>query len=102
MPNTRLRRYGNVEDKRQNLPPSVVSLTSLDSAGRAYPTEELLRAEREAKGPTVATIEKFIAAGKPVPNEIPVTLLKAAMEKVTRTIGKKIFLLNGFLALSPI
>ena len=59
-------------------------------------TGDLLRTERQAGGPTAATIEEFIAAGKLVPNEITVTLLKNAMEKVTRTTGKNNFLLDGF------
>lgn len=59
-------------------------------------TGDLLRAEREAGGPTAATINEFIAAGKLVPNEITVTLLKNAMENVTRTTGKNNFLLDGF------
>lgn len=59
-------------------------------------TGDLLRAERETGGPTAAIIEEFVAAGKLVPNEITVTLLKSAMEKVTRTTGKKNFLLDGF------
>ena len=59
-------------------------------------TGELLRAEREAGGPTAATIEEIITAGKLVPNEITVTLLKDAMEKITRTTGKNNFLLDGF------
>jgi len=59
-------------------------------------TGDLLRAAREAGGPTAATIEEIIAAGKLVPNEITVTLLRNAMEKVTRTTGKNNFLLDGF------
>ena len=59
-------------------------------------TGDLLRAERQAGGPTAATIEEFIAAGKLVPNEIVVSLLKNAMETVTRTTGKNNFLLDGF------
>ena len=59
-------------------------------------TGDLLRAERQAGGPTAATIEEFIAAGKLVPNEIVVTLLKNAMEHITRTTGKNNFLLDGF------
>lgn len=57
---------------------------------------DLLRAERDGGGPTADTIEEFIAAGKLVPNEITVTLLKDAMERVTRTTGKNNFLLDGF------
>ena len=59
-------------------------------------TGDLCRAERQAGGPTAATIEEFITAGKLVPNEIIVTLLKNAMETVTRTTGKNNFLLDGF------
>ncbi len=57
---------------------------------------DLLRAEREAGGPTAVTIEEFVTAGKLVPNEIVAGLLKNAMETVTRTTGKNNFLLDGF------
>jgi UMP-CMP kinase len=59
-------------------------------------TGDLLRAERETGGPTAATIEDFLTAGKLVPNEIVVTLLKNAMETVTRMTGRNNFLLDGF------
>ena len=59
-------------------------------------TGDLLRAERQAGGPTATTIEEFLTAGKLVPNEIIVTLLKNAMETITRTTGKNNFLLDGF------
>ena len=59
-------------------------------------TGDLLRAAREAGGPAAATIEEILVAGKLVPNEITVTLLRNAMEKVTRTTGKNNFLLDGF------
>jgi adenylate kinase family enzyme len=59
-------------------------------------TGDLLRTEREVGGSTAATIEEFVTAGKLVPNEIIVTLLKDAMETVTRTTGKNNFLLDGF------
>jgi UMP-CMP kinase len=59
-------------------------------------TGNLLRAEREAGGPTAVSIEAYMTAGKLVPNEITVTLLKNAMEKATRTTGKTNFLLDGF------
>ena len=59
-------------------------------------TGDLLRAERLKGGPTATTIEEFITAGKLVPNEITVTLLKNAMEMATRTTGKNNFLLDGF------
>ena len=59
-------------------------------------TGDLLRAEREAGGPTAKTIEEYMTSGRLVPNEITVTLLKNAMERVTRTTGKRNFLLDGF------
>ena len=59
-------------------------------------TGDLLRAERDAGGVTAATIQEYIAAGKLVPNEVVVTLLKKAMEEITRTTGKNNFLLDGF------
>lgn len=57
---------------------------------------DLLRAEREAGGPAAATIDTFVTAGKLVPNDILASLLKDAMETVTRTTGKNNFLLDGF------
>lgn len=57
---------------------------------------ELLRAEQEAAGPDAALIGEFVSAGKLVPNEIIVTLLKKKMERVTRTTGGTNFLLDGF------
>ena len=59
-------------------------------------TGDLLRAERQTGGATAATIEQFVAAGKLVPNEIVVTLLKNAMETTTRTTDRNNFLLDGF------
>ena len=59
-------------------------------------TGDLLRAELQAEGSTAATIEEFVTAGKLVPNEIMVSLLKNAMETVTRTTGRNNFLLDGF------
>lgn len=59
-------------------------------------TGDLLRAELETNGPKAVTIEEHITAGKLVPNEIMVTLLKDAMENITRTTGKRNFLLDGF------
>jgi len=59
-------------------------------------TGELLRAERQAGGPSADIIEKCLAAGKLAPNEIVVTLLKNAMENATRTTGMKNFLIDGF------
>lgn len=59
-------------------------------------TGDLLRAELESGGPTAALIQEFVTAGKLVPNEITVTLLKNTMERTTRTTGKRNFLLDGF------
>jgi UMP-CMP kinase len=59
-------------------------------------TGDLLRDAREAGGDSAEAIEKFMAAGELVPNEITVTLLKDAMERVTRTTGRNNFLLDGF------
>ncbi|MCP4504641.1 MAG: AAA family ATPase [Deltaproteobacteria bacterium] len=59
-------------------------------------TGDLLRAERKKGGATADTIEEYITAGKLVPNEITVTLLKNAMENAIRTTGKNNFLLDGF------
>ncbi|MGL1832927.1 nucleoside monophosphate kinase [Rhodocyclaceae bacterium SMB388] len=59
-------------------------------------TGDLLRAEQAAGGPTTEIIKEYIAAGKLVPNEIVVRLLKDAMERTTRTTGKRNFLIDGF------
>ena len=59
-------------------------------------TGNLLRTELEAGGPSAATIGEYINAGKLVPNEIVMTLLKDAMEHITRTTGRNNFLLDGF------
>jgi adenylate kinase family enzyme len=59
-------------------------------------TGDLLRSELEKGGPNAATIEEFMTAGKLVPNEITVTLLRDEMERVTRTTGRNNFLLDGF------
>lgn len=59
-------------------------------------TGDLLRAELEAGGPTAANIEECLKAGKLASDKIVVTLLKNAMEQVTRTTGRTNFLLDGF------
>lgn len=59
-------------------------------------TGDLCRAARQAGGPNAAIIEEFITAGKLVPNEIIVTLLRDKMETVIRTTGRNNFLLDGF------
>lgn len=59
-------------------------------------TGELCRAALQAGGPYAATIDESLAAGKLVPNNIIVTLLKDEMETVIRTTGRNNFLLDGF------
>jgi len=59
-------------------------------------TGDLCRDEHQAGGPNAATIEESMTAGKLVPNEIIVTLLKNKMETVIRTTGRNNFLLDGF------
>ena len=59
-------------------------------------TGDLCRTARQAGGPNAAIIEEFIRAGKLVPNEIIVTLLRDKMETVIRTTGRNNFLLDGF------
>jgi UMP-CMP kinase len=57
---------------------------------------DLLRSEREKGGATAIIIENNIKAGKLVPYEIIVNLLKEAMEDYTRITGKNNFLVDGF------
>jgi UMP-CMP kinase len=98
-------------DPRQACPkPNVVFVLGGPGAGKGTMCElaevqlgwthlsmgDLLRAEREADGPAAAVIGEFVAAGKLVPNEITVALLRRAMERVTRTTGRINFLLDGF------
>lgn len=98
-------------DPRQPCPqPNVVFVLGGPGAGKGTMCElaesqlgwthlsmgDLLRAEQQAGGPTADTIDEIISAGNLVPNEIMVTLLKDAMENVTRTTGKNNFLLDGF------
>lgn len=56
----------------------------------------LLRQEREGGGPNAALIEEIVTAGKLVPDEITVGLLKDAMDEIARTTGKNRFLVDGF------
>lgn len=57
---------------------------------------ELCRMELEAQGGSAARIEEALAAGKLVPNDIIVTLMKNSLETITRTTGNRNFLLDGF------
>jgi adenylate kinase family enzyme len=59
-------------------------------------TGELCRNEIHSGGPNAETVDALLKAGKLVPNEIVLTLLKDRMESVTRTTGKLNFLLDGF------
>lgn len=59
-------------------------------------TGDLLRAECQAGGPNADIIQEFIDAGKLVPNEFTIALLKSAMEQAIRKTGKKNFLVDGF------
>ena len=75
---------------------TMCELAELQLGWTHLSTGDLLRAECQAGSPAAATIEEFLTAGELVPNEIIVTLLKNAMETVTRTTGKNNFLLDGF------
>ena len=57
---------------------------------------ELLRSERQTGGRLATTIEACLAAGKLVPSEIVVALLKGAMDSIIRKTGTNNFLLDGF------
>lgn len=98
-------------DPRQHCPkPNVVFVLGGPGAGKGtmcelaesqlgwthLSTGDLCRAARQAGGPNAAIIEEFVNAGKLVPNEIIVTLLRDKMEAVIRTTGRNNFLLDGF------
>lgn len=57
---------------------------------------DLLRLEREKGGPMAEKIEKIMNAGELVPTETSVTLLRNAMQYLTRTTGNRNFLVDGF------
>lgn len=75
---------------------TMCELAELQLGWTHLSTGDLLRAEREAGGPAASAIEAFVTAGKLVPNDIIVTLLKTTMETISRTTGKTNFLLDGF------
>lgn len=56
----------------------------------------LLRQERESGGPNAAIIEAIVTAGKLVPDQITVGLLKNAMDNIAQTTGRNRFLVDGF------
>lgn len=59
-------------------------------------TGELLREEQEKQGPLAASIRELLAGGNFISDDIVVRLLRSTMESVTRTTGKRNFLLDGF------
>ena len=59
-------------------------------------TGELLREAQQSGDTRAAVIDDCLEAGQLVPNEIVVTLLQQAMERMIRTTGKINFLLDGF------
>ena len=59
-------------------------------------TGELLREAQQNGDARAAVINDCLEAGQLVPNEIVVTLLQQAMERMIRTTGKTNFLLDGF------
>ncbi len=75
---------------------TMCELAELQLGWTHLSTGDLLRAEQETGGPTTEVIKEYIAAGKLVPNEIVVRLLKDAMERTTRSTGKRNFLIDGF------
>ena len=75
---------------------TMCELAELQLGWTHLSTGDLLRAEQKAGGPTTEVIKEYIEAGKLVPNEIVVRLLKDAMERTTRSTGKVNFLLDGF------
>ena len=91
-------------------PPNVVFVLGGPGAGKGTMCElaesqlgwshlsvgDLCRAEVAAGGDNAAKIEEFLEAGKLVPNEIIVSMLKDSMESTTRTTGNQNFLLDGF------
>lgn len=98
-------------DPRQSCPePNVIFVLGGPGAGKGtmcelaesqlgwihLSTGDLLRTEQSAGGIHAAVIEKCLAEGILVPDEIIVTLLKQSMESVSRTTGKANFLLDGF------
>ena len=59
-------------------------------------TGELLREAQQNGDARATVIDDCLEAGQLVPNEIVVTLLQQAMERMIRTTGKTNFLLDGF------
>lgn len=99
-----------VDPRQPCLQPNVVFVLGGPGAGKGTMCElaeiqlgwthlsagDLLRAEQQAGGPAADIIRECIAGGKLVPHEITARLLKDAMERTTRTTGKRNFLIDGF------
>lgn len=100
----------HVDPRQPCPPPNVIFVLGGPGAGKGTMCElaevqlgwihlsagDLLRAEQEAGGAAGGTIKECIAAGKLVPDDISVKLLKNAMERTTRTTGKRNLLIDGF------
>ncbi len=59
-------------------------------------TGELCRAEMESGGPNAKLITDLLAVGKLAPTKIVVELVRSRIEFITRTTGKRNFLLDGY------
>lgn len=57
---------------------------------------DLLRAEHQAGGHAAREIQESMDGGRLVPDAILMTLLRKTMARITRSTGKKNFLLDGF------
>jgi UMP-CMP kinase len=75
---------------------TMCELAELQLGWTHLSTGVLLRSELMAGGANAKVIERCLADGQLVPNEIVVTLLQQAIERTIRTTGKKNFLLDGF------
>ncbi len=75
---------------------TMCELAKLQLGWTHISTGELLREQQTNGSPHAAAIEALLADGKLAPDELIVTLLQEAMERITRTTGKASFLLDGF------
>ena len=75
---------------------TMCELAELQLGWTHLSTGELLRADLESGGPEAEAIEAKLKDGKLAPDDMIVALLNKAMERVTRTTGKRNFLLDGF------
>lgn len=57
---------------------------------------DLLRAEQQAGGPAASNIAETMNDGRLVSDALLMTLLGGAMERITRSTGKRNFLIDGF------